>query len=190
MEIRVPRQSPQILAEIVKGDSKHDRKHGYRKMNHVYRYEAILRHNLKDPVAEREPDDVLCDSGYHHDFAGDGLVAVDRVCDGDGRNRGYSEAGEPKSTDDDRRPWPGARVADCAHDVGDDEEADERDQRWQTHFSFADAIILLGLRSGSAAVSHTSEALDTHTERRARQSENGPAVATPITPPTKKAKLV
>ncbi len=142
MNIRVLRHSSQILAVVVEGNSQHHRKHVNGKLNHVYRDKSIGGSNVEDPVREAEAKDVLKDRAKDHDLSRDWLVAIDSVRNADCRYRGHSQTREAEATDNDGLPWPRARVSDGANDVGDDEEADKRDQCWETHLGLTNAVVL------------------------------------------------
>lgn len=144
MEIRVLCPPTQALSEEVEWNREDDREHGNGELDHVDSDPAVTSHDVEDPVTETESENVLENSANDHDLTGDGLVAIDSVGDGDGRDRCDCETRESEAADNDGLPWPQTLVANRSDDVSNDKEADVWDKCRKTHLSLAYAIILDG----------------------------------------------
>lgn len=99
MKIRVPRPSPQTLAEKVKWYGHNHRKHVDGKLCHVDRNPASLSVHVEDPVTQAEPQAILEHGSNDHNLARDGFVAIDRIRNSNRRDRRDSEPTEPEPAD-------------------------------------------------------------------------------------------
>lgn len=86
MQARVLGEAPKALTKEVQRNTKYSGTDGERELNHGGREEPLTLCEGRNPVAHGESAGVLEHSRHDHDFARDGLVAVDGVRDG---NRGH-----------------------------------------------------------------------------------------------------